>query len=95
MRLRRLNPILRIITLCVSLLFSLAWVAPVAADVYLSGEIKIGDNDFEHIEPNNMLQENWRTGVFEPIKPIHFNLSESITLTEIQLNGADAIRGKL
>jgi MSHA biogenesis protein MshQ len=95
MRLQRVKPIFRIITLCVSLLFSLAWVGPVVADVYLDGEIKIGDNDFEPIEPNNMLQENWRTGVFEPIKPIHFNLSESITLTEIQLNGADEISGSL
>lgn len=95
MRLQWLKRIFRTMTLCVSLLFAVAWVGPVAADVYLDGEIKIGDNDYEHIVPNNMLQENWRTGVFEPVNPIHFNLSKSINLTEIQLKTAREISGSL
>jgi len=81
--------------LCGFFLLSFTWVSTVAADVYLTGEIKIGDNDTQHIEPNNMLQTNRWHGEFEPVNPIHFNLSDDVTLTQIQLQSSLGISGSL
>jgi len=67
-------------------LLATGFIASAHADVVLQGNILIGDNSYDYIEPTYMLRERGRD--YEPIHPINFNLSEDITLKQIKLNNA-------
>lgn len=71
-----------VLTLSVSLI--------VRADVLLEGTIKIGDNDTYRINPTAMLRAQYTHSgnlfLPQPVNPIHFNLTESVTLTRIDLD---------
>ncbi|MFM5715145.1 DUF6701 domain-containing protein [Aeromonas allosaccharophila] len=66
----------------IGLLFSsLLW-----ADVVLPGKFYIGNNKDDALLPTVMVRQS--RGVFIPVAPIHFSLSEALTISEVQLDGA-------
>ncbi|WP_157774562.1 DUF6701 domain-containing protein [Aeromonas sp. CU5] len=66
----------------IGLLFSsLLW-----ADVFLPGKFYIGNNNGDALLPTVMVRQSG--GVFIPVAPINFSLSEALTISEVQLDGA-------
>ncbi|WP_461605553.1 DUF6701 domain-containing protein [Aeromonas allosaccharophila] len=66
----------------IGLLFSsLLW-----ADVVLPGKFYIGNNSGDALLPTVMVQQSG--GKFIPVAPIHFSLSETLTISEVKLDGA-------
>ncbi|ELM3614845.1 hypothetical protein RYR54_000436 [Aeromonas sobria] len=66
----------------IGLLFSsLSW-----ADVFLPGKFYIGNNNGDALLPTVMVRQSG--GVFIPVAPINFSLSEALTISEVKLDGA-------
>ncbi|MGY3853502.1 DUF6701 domain-containing protein [Aeromonas aquatilis] len=70
----------------IGLLFSsLLW-----ADVVLPGKFYIGNNSGDALLPTVMVQQSG--GKFIPVAPIHFSLSETLTISEVRLDGAVGLK---
>jgi len=75
---------------CIWLLLALGLSSSVFANIMLDGEIKIGDNDTYRINPTAMLRaldsHSGNLFVPQPVNPIHFNLTEPVTLERIDFD---------
>ncbi|MBA2800446.1 hypothetical protein MPE84_16720 [Aeromonas veronii] len=69
--------------------FLLSFSAGAAADVLLSGNFTIGNNDNNALRPTTLV--DFRVGQYVPVNPIHFSLSDPLTLTEVRLEGAQGL----
>ncbi|BBR38063.1 hypothetical protein Q7I35_10425 [Aeromonas allosaccharophila] len=67
--------------LIVLLFSSLSW-----ADVFLPGKFYIGNNNGDALLPTVMVRQSG--GLFIPVAPINFSLSETLTISEVKLDGA-------
>ena len=69
------------------------------ADVVLKGKMKIGDYTYKAMGPQYLVtaDRTWYGNLKnpKPNKPIHFNLTEAITLTGINIHNASGIGGQL
>ncbi|CAM2781742.1 DUF6701 domain-containing protein [Moritella viscosa] len=69
------------------------------ADVVLKGKMKIGDYTYRAMGPQYLVtaDRTWYGNLKnpKPNKPIHFNLTEAITLTQIKVHRASGIGGQL
>lgn len=75
-------------------LLLLVMCSPVLANVVLTGQMKIGDNDYSVIEPRFLIQKNY-WDQWQPENPINFHLSEKIQLNQIRLESASGISAPL
>ena len=58
------------------------------ADVLLSGNYSIGDNNNNALSPTEMVGKSTGTpSLFYPINPIHFKLTSALKVTQIRLDG--------
>ncbi|KXO11263.1 MSHA biogenesis protein MshQ [Moritella sp. JT01] len=71
----------------------------VFADVVLKGRMNIGDYTYKAMGPEYLVtaDRTWYGNLRnpKPNNPVHFNLTEAITLTEIKIHSASGIGGQL
>ncbi len=75
-------------------LFLFLLCSPALANVILTGQMIVGDNDASAIEPRFIIQENY-LGRWQPENAINFHLSEKILLKNIRLENAYGIDAQL
>lgn len=72
------------------LILLLFFTKSVWADLVLKGSMNIGDNNTNYLNPTKLISNS--NGIYTPVHPIHFSLSQATSLTKIGLgSGQDAI----